>query len=456
MNTNQTVFIVGTPDDKGRCSSHPPRNQQSSKKTKESGIRQIEKLEFTTIEPWQPAWVDVIPLSSALGSHCIRFVALQADLGPTTQSGSRSSRGNDVALPLGNFRALDVNPTFGPEPFSLKSRCFIHLPPKANRQTAGNSSEGLCLFLYEQNSSAAYRNETPWKGSAVLADRIREPGPVAYQSFPEHHFFARVYRPSAIWAALLNRQPTFLCSPEWTVVPWERHPRTPLDDLLDIVVLLPSILSRADRITPLESTSVRYLKAKDLLSNCVNIERQFDIWYSMLRQRVGESGPPLYWVGDAMTSGAQVPFSDAFNFPSPLMALVHVYYWTVLVSFHQCVYAMLQAIFESGSESSSGPSMPPEIPSGIDLQRYQPAQTRILAANVCRGLDFALQTTGQPDLLAAPLWVVNEFYSGMRRFGDGELECLWCAGFRGRLEAKRGEMNPWLREKKWIEIRQFG
>ncbi|KAI1144675.1 hypothetical protein F5Y05DRAFT_35290 [Hypoxylon sp. FL0543] len=454
----ETVFIVGTQEDKGRCSSHPPRNQQGGKKAKSNQARQAEKLDFVATEPWQPAWIDVMWLSSTAGSHRVRFVALQTDLSSAIQTGSpRSPRKNEVALSLGGVCSLDANPTFGSEPFYLKSRCLMHLPPKSNsRQTADNSSEGVCLFLYEQNSSSGYSNGAPWKDAAVQADRIRERGPTAYQSFPEHHFFARVYRPSAIWAALLNRQPTFLCSPEWTVVPWERHPRTPLDDLLDVVVLLPSIFSRADRITPLEEGPSRRMKARDLLSNCVNIERQFDIWYSMVHQRVDESGAPLYWVTDGTTGGAHTPFRETFNFPSPLMGLIHVYFSAVLISFHQCVYGLLDAIFEPESGSSPGSSAPPELPPGLDLQKYQPAQTRVLAENVCRSLDFALQTTGQPDLLAAPLCVVSEFYNGIGRFGEGELERQWCASFRGRLESKCREVGSWLQEKKWVETKQFG
>ncbi|KAI1646963.1 uncharacterized protein F4817DRAFT_316369 [Daldinia loculata] len=454
----ETVFIVGTQDDKGRCSSHPPRNQQG-RRAKGKEIQQANKLDFIATEPWQPAWIDVISLSSAAGSHRVRFVALQTDLDSAIRPGSGSPRrDDDVRLSLKGFRALDVNPTFGLEPFSMKSRCLIHLPPKSsNKQATSTSTEGLCVFLYEQNSSAAYGSEAPWKGSATLADRIRDRGPAAYQFFPEHHFFARVYRPSAIWAALLNRQPTFLCSPEWTVVPWERHPRTPFDDLLDIVVLLPSVFSQASCITSLDASASHHLKEKEFLDCCVNIEHQFDIWYSMLHQRASESGSMLYWTADATHCDAHAPFSNVFNFPSPLMGLVHVYYWAALISFHQCIYTILTTIVESeGKRSPSSLGMLPEIPLGIDIQKYQAPQTRTLVENVCRSLDFTLQTTRQPDLLAAPLWVVNEFYDGIGRFGDGELERLWCAGFKGRLEAKGREVSLCLQENKWVDVKRFG
>jgi hypothetical protein len=49
----------------------------------------------------------------------------------------------------------------------------------------------------QQNASTMY-SEPPWNSMSKLTDAIREPGPSAYQTFPAHHFFARVYRPSAV------------------------------------------------------------------------------------------------------------------------------------------------------------------------------------------------------------------------------------------------------------------
>ncbi|KAI5928806.1 hypothetical protein F4810DRAFT_705738 [Camillea tinctor] len=453
----ETVFIVGTPEEKGRCASHPPRNLSSSRKShSDDENQQADQLKLTAAEPWQPAWNDMISLTSKSGTHWFRIVAHQTNLDSSMQSSKASSQENKIALSLMGSRPLDVTPTFGQEDFKLKSSCLMNLPTSGGSQASSSNTEGLCLFLYEQNSSATYSNERHWKDPAALGDAIREPGPAAYQNFPAHHFFARVYRPSAIWAALLNRQPTFLCSPEWTIVPWEHHPRTPLDDLLDIVVLLPSIYSRADRITPLEPSMDRQLKAKDLLSNCINIETQFDIWYSVIEQNTNESSSRghLYWVGDAATGG-QPPFAESFNYNSPLMCLVHVYYWTVLIGFHQCIYSLLQVIFESESGTSS-PTMTSDLPPGLDPRKYQPAENRMLAANVCRSMEFALRTTGQPDLLAAPLWIVTDLFNRMRSFGGGDMEYMWCTNFQGRLETRSREMSAWLQDKRWREISRFG
>lgn len=257
-----------------------------------------------------------------------------------------------------------------------------------------------------------------------------------------------------MWAALLNRQPTFLCSPEWTIVPWEHHPRTALDDLLDIAVLLPSIYSRADSIIALSPSADRGFKAKELLEDCFNIETQFGFWYEMMQQTVRD--PPqeggLYWLVNAGPGNPQAPFQSTFAFTTPLVGLIHVTYWAVLVSFHQCIYTLLEIMFQSqGGTSAAGSG----LPMGVDIQRYQPSETKKLADNVCRSMDFVLATTFQPDLLAAPLWTVTDFFSRINQFGNAER--LWCAGCQGRLEARKQQLRAWLQEKNdWVELQRFG
>ncbi|KAI0440854.1 hypothetical protein F4803DRAFT_577112 [Xylaria telfairii] len=444
----ETVFIVGTQDDKGRVGSHPPRNVQASRGTQsEASTQHAARLEFTVAEPLQPAWNETVLLKSGTTSQLVRIVARHADLDSAIEHSGPSPEVHGVSLSFLGSLPLDVAPTFREEDFNMKSFCFVNSPEAGDDMTPG-SDEKVCLFLYQQNSSTMYTKEP------TLADTIRELGPAAYQTFPAHHFFARVYRPSAIWAALLNRQPSFLCNPEWTVVPWEHYPRTSFDDLLDIVVLLPSIYSRADHITPLDANADRQLRARELLENCVNIEAQFDIWLSVVQQRTRSSTVP-YWVADHAESASHLPFNEPLSFASPLLCLVHVYYWTVLIGFHQCIYALLQAVREADDEGS-GQSAAPGLPPGLDPRKYQPAETRKLAALVCRSLDFALQTTTQPDLLVAPVWVVRDFYSRMKVFGLCELEGLWVEDFAARLEDHGRRMGVWLEEKRWTSIKQFG
>ncbi|KAJ2981980.1 hypothetical protein NUW58_g6548 [Xylaria curta] len=450
----ETVFIVGTQDDRGRVGSHPPRNTQQQRAAhSEASTHRPIIPEFVEAEPLQPAWHDTVLLKSGPSSHLVRLVARHADLESATNHSGSSSQVHNVSLSLLGAQPLDVTPAFREESFNLKSVCFVNTLEAGDDSTVG-SNEMVCLFLYQQNSSTMYTQEPSWDGMSTVADTIRELGPAAYQSFPAHHFFARVYRPSAIWAALLNRQPTFLCNPEWTVVPWEHYPRTSLDDLLDIVVLLPSIFSRADHIMLLAANADRQLRAKDLLDDCRSIEANFDIWLSVVKQRARQSSIPD-WAAESTGSGSYLPFDEPLSFASPLQCLVHVYYWTVLICFHQCIYALLEVIREPGGEGSDQATTP-ELPPGLDPRKYQPAETRKLAALVCRSLDFALQSTTQPDLLAAPVWIVQEFYSRMKAFGLCELEGLWVTDFVERSEAHGRETSAWLEAKQWTRIERFG
>ncbi|KAI1421431.1 hypothetical protein F5Y12DRAFT_708685 [Xylaria sp. FL1777] len=444
----ETVFIVGTQDDKGRVGSHPPRNIQQSKTAQsEASTQHAARLDLVATEPLQPAWHETVALKSGPNLHLVRIFAQHTDLDLAIKQGGSPPQAYGASLSLLDRQPLDVTPTFHEETFILKSYCFVSLL-EASDDSAVGSEEGVCLFLYQQNSSTMYAKDSPWNSMSTLADAIREPGPAAYQAFPAHHFFARVYRPSAVWASLLNRQPNFLCNPEWTVVPWEHYPRTSLDDLLDVVVLLPSIYSRADDITLVEADSDRRLKARELLDNCVNIEAQFDIWLSVVRQTTRSP----YSVSDR---SGYVPFNEPLSFTSPLLCLVHVYYWAVLIGFHQCIYALLEVI-DKAENKGSIPGMGADLPPALDPRKYQPAETRKLAALVCRSLDFALQTTSQPDLLVAPTWIVKDFYSRMNAVGLCELESLWVDEFVERQELRIGEMGAWLEDKRWTGIRRFG
>ena len=105
--------------------------------------------------------------------------------------------------------------------------------------------------------------------------------------------------------------------------------KTSLDTLLDLTALLPSLLSRADRILPLAATNSRRLKAKDLLLNCTNLERQLLLWYQGLEEAAAfnRENPLLYWLdpNSAMTTPAdRVPFGETYVFANSLSASIDV------------------------------------------------------------------------------------------------------------------------------------
>ncbi|KAK9772655.1 hypothetical protein SCAR479_10706 [Seiridium cardinale] len=600
----ETVFIVGTLEDKGRCASHPPRNLQSSLSSSSSkkkaadvdsfspspepaksrrraaseGQQNDTNLEFTEVSPVRMSWEECVNVASVGGLHKLRFAAIHTKLRNVRRQHERLGDW-ETKLSFSTSSRVDVTPAFTEDEFKLEAECFVFLPRSGRRSTHGQGSEdeeGVCLFLYEQNASAAYSNKPPWKDPAILSNPVRQRGPEAFKAFPEHHFFTRVYRPNAIFAALLNHNPTPLADPEWLTVPWEYSPKTALDNLLDIVSQLPSLLSRADRVLPLPPSISRRLKANDIISNCAAVEAQIEAWYTCIEEAAARNreNPLLYWpwqrdmviASTGQWEQGQVPFQVTYEFPTAEGGLAHIYYWTALIMLYGITARLAEVVAPDASAVGSSTTIPtaahplspgsmpsstayiqpqrysygspnhpahsfgsmptfneglsapsttdslpyyqtsssspyhtsasPQIdnpasgsrgiPLGIDPAKYGPREIRKLAANVCRSLDWAIGRseskgpgpTSQPDLVAAPLHIVESFYESIKTSGDGELERLWCRSFRQRWERRGREIESMVLELKdgsqsgpadsnarlgmntgarsWIELGKFG
>lgn len=102
-----------------------------------------------------------------------------------------------------------------------------------------------------------------------------------------------------------------------------------------------------------------------------------------------------------------------------------------------------------------------------------------MVGNICRSLDFALESTVQPDMLAVPLFVVRQFYEehmgmdpalnlnlgfglgidasggGQDMLSDGRLELLWCEGFAERLKRKGRDIAEVVMGRKWFDLASY-
>ncbi|KAJ4422465.1 hypothetical protein N0V82_002915 [Gnomoniopsis sp. IMI 355080] len=302
-----------------------------------------------------------------------------------------------------------------------------------------SSQEGMLLYLYEHNVSHAVKDPVSGNDLLVQGDNIRRLGGRKFATFPDHHFFVRVYRPAAIATALLNRTPTFCGDTEWVNAPWNYHPKTPFDRLLDIVSQIPSLLQRLDQLLGLEPTVARRLMARNLLDNCLSVQIALEQWHVTLHQTVYHSQPP-FWIS-CNQPGLQLPFVDAFSFPDQLTSLTFLYYWATQVLFYPCIGLLNHTIFDPVIDAYSQAQIYPELPPhlSIDPEVFGPDKARVIAMNVCRGLDAALAASTQPDLLAFPLHVVDTLYRGLRvvaQTGEGTLELLWLDGFRERMTVR--------------------
>lgn len=247
--------------------------------------------------------------------------------------------------------------------------------------------------------------------------------------------------------SLLARTPCRLASPEWATVPYERHPKSSLDAIFDVLAAVPALLHRADRVLPLPLPPAalgRRLKARDLLANCVHVEAQLARWSAGIEAVAAGNRdmPLLYWIhgtlnlgggggggrgGDRMMEGlgqrhAQIPFADTYDFSSTVVGLGYVYYWTSLMLLYECMAALVDAVLYdggggSGATSANDPFTDPAsagfptsspaamtsaalpggggggkdlLPPGCEAARYQIRERRKLAAHICRSLDWVI------------------------------------------------------------------
>src|SRR5450432_1539700 len=89
-----------------------------------------------------------------------------------------------------------------------------------------------------------------------------------------------------------HRKATFLADPEWYTVPWENIPKSDMDLLFDIQVLLPGIFEREERLEKLPPSANRRQQAKELLDYCAEVDKKFQDWYDGLHARAKK---PLFW-----------------------------------------------------------------------------------------------------------------------------------------------------------------
>ncbi|KAF4121265.1 Fungal Zn(2)-Cys(6) binuclear cluster domain [Geosmithia morbida] len=473
----ERVFITGTPESKGRVASHPRRSptaSSSSSKTRlhlkpgssstpelspepsepsDMSAARFTHQQLAPVQPFKPAWEDYTTMSTSHGEVPVLMVALQVPLAGVALSPQLDVNGHDdfrIDLPAYSPRETPIT---GASFFSTSARCLVHIADSyaSSPSAAGN----MCAFLFE-----------PALGTTHDADvgDMQRLGPQGFTSFPDHHFFARVYRPMAVnkqvGSALMNRRATFLSDSAWKTTPWSKHPKSLLDRLLDITAQIPWLLEKLDQISTLPATLPRWHQAQGLLQTCLMLEGQFSQWLELANQGSGDMDqPPNYWLNmmddDPSSQAAGIPFSPAYAFKDGVTATAFLYYWMSRIIFHRCVQGLYAVVFHPIMDTY--PQMWAELPPSLQTTDWSVFQ-RVpeLAGHLCRGLDAALEATVQPDLLVGPMSVALNFYRDINAESqDGLLEILWLEGFRTRLVEKGRYVATVLQGSSWFELARF-
>jgi len=174
----KAVFIIGTPQDGGRCSSHPRR--VVSKKAKGSSLSpspaitdeptpepeseaEPERLDLKPVQPFEAAWNDLVSLSTGEVLYNVQIAALHTSIAAVTRQGRDSGNSNSFTISLPPYVPLDARPVTTSDDFTLRSQCLVYTTTPAQAQEgqaddiAPPVGEGICLFLYEVSRFARFK-----------------------------------------------------------------------------------------------------------------------------------------------------------------------------------------------------------------------------------------------------------------------------------------------------------
>lgn len=255
----------------------------------------------------------------------------------------------------------------------------------------------------------------------------------------------------------MTRRSTHLAHRDWTDLPWEYHPKSLADRLFDSLAQLPGLLQRADAIEAEAPSAARTLKIQDVFSHLLYLDRQLTTWCGLAAQSADDAHQHSYWMTQtAAGDAAGLPFTKTFVFQDGATAVGFLFYWMGTLLLGRSVVALHRLYMQTVALDYSAAMytvVPDEL--NIDVAQYQ--RDGMLATNICCALDFALSVTMQPDLLVGPLTVADMYFKGLQATGGvaGQLETMWCDGFRRRLAAKGQHITGIVGSRAWTEYGAF-
>lgn len=193
----------------------------------------------------------------------------------------------------------------------------------------------MLLGLYEVFEGPAF-NSKSWMAHATGAARLVElRGPKRHQHREAHHPFLASRIPT-IYAAIVQRQPTYLDTSEWLTVPWEFQHRTYFDRMVDLGTAIPSILHKIDILRESDADTTQDLI--QLLEECKDLQNKMNRW----REGTKKGALPRSIPHDP--ADLDYPFEVDLWFLNHLFAHARLVYYTCSLALSEAGNEVLQAL----------------------------------------------------------------------------------------------------------------
>lgn len=180
----------------------------------------------------------------------------------------------------------------------------------------------MLLGLYE-SFEGSNLNSRSWLSHAQgAANLIELRGPERHRNRQAHQVFLGSRVPT-LYAAILQRQPTYLARPEWKTIPWENQHRTYGDWLIDTAIVIPGYLNELDNLCTGRPDQETYLEKTELMHNLAQTQKAMDIWKSCVKA----DAIPKEIQHEPTGPNDKFPFAREIHFDNHLFLGAHAIYY---------------------------------------------------------------------------------------------------------------------------------
>lgn len=180
----------------------------------------------------------------------------------------------------------------------------------------------MLLGLYESFEGSTMDSRS-WLSHAQGAARLIElRGPERHRNRQAHQVFLGSRVPT-LYAAILQRQPTYLAAEDWMRLPWENQHRTYGDRLIDTAIVIPGYLRELDTLCTGTPKSSTYAQKKELMHTLAQTQKRMDIWKSCVKADAIPKEIPHV----ETDSEDKFPFETEIHFDNHLFLGAHAIYY---------------------------------------------------------------------------------------------------------------------------------
>lgn len=260
------------------------------------------------------------------------------------------------------------------------------------------STLGLYEIFEAQTTSALEQKAVVngWLSHSAAVTRLLElRGPEAYIG-QSHTVFLHCRITTAIRAATAQKT-TFLSRPEWMTIPWLKYPKTLQDQLIDIMVFVPTVLEAYNYIEKSREPQAEHIRrrTKGLLVRCQQLSKELEQWYE--KMCTSANLEPLWH--SVPSTDQSYPFEHYTFFDDHTLAYTIVLYWT------NCLIILG---IQRQLEESLG-----EIPFFEGTQSPLKVNARTYAFNIAQALPYFLRPEMGalgPNMILFPVGMVIAYF----------------------------------------------